>query len=262
MLKARKRFVLSVVLTAVVVVIGGGASALAAPVAKVRCVPVVAVNSGCTAATTYATIQAAVNAASSYDVIYVGPGTYHESVTISETDHARDYLSLLGARAGNDARVGRSNPLAGSIVDATGKTDSAIIVEALAVVIDGFTVQGGTQGEGEASGVDLKGTCATSSITLANGGIVVNNILTNNATGISLNPEGYGTEEECPRGEFLVGVLVEHNYIKTNNAGQKSVWPGYGVYSGGVEHAVISQNAFYGNKTCAVCLDVAEEVTI
>jgi pectin methylesterase-like acyl-CoA thioesterase len=147
MLNARKQFVLSVVLTTVVVVIVGGASALASPVAKVRCVPVVAVNSGCTAATTYATIQAAVNAASSYDVIYVGPGTYHESVTISEADHARDYLSLLGAQAGNDARVGRSNPLAESIVDATGQTDSAIIVEALAVVVDGFTLQGATQGQ-------------------------------------------------------------------------------------------------------------------
>jgi hypothetical protein len=218
------------------------------------------VNSGCTAATTYATIQAAVNAASSYDVIYVGPGTYHESVTISEADHARDYLSLLGAQAGNDARVGRSNPLAESIVDATGKTDSAIIVEALAVVVDGFTLQGATQGQ--ASGVDLKGTCAASSITPANGGIVVNNILTNNATGISLNAEGYGTEEECPTGEFLVGVLVEHNYIKTNNAGQLAVYPGYGLYSGGAEHAAISQNAFYGHKACGVCLENAEEVTI
>jgi hypothetical protein len=146
-------------------------------------------------------------------------------------------------------------------VDATGKGNSAIIVEAQAVVIDGFTVQGGTAGN--ATGIDLKGTCSTIT-TPGNGGIVLNNILTNNATGVSLNSEGCGTANTWPppSGAFLVGTLVEHNLFKNNNAGPPSAGPGNGVYTSGVQQAVITENAFYGNKTSALGMNNALDVTI
>jgi hypothetical protein len=259
-LNNRRRFVFLAAMAAVLVLLAGGANALGFAAYTVRCVPSHTINSSCTA-TDYLTIQAAVNAANSGDTILVAPGTYHETVTIDETGHSRDHLSLLGAQAGNDARADRHDSTKESIVDATGKGNSAIIVEVLAVVIDGFTVQGGTQGN--ATGIDLKGTCSTNT-TPANGGIVVNNILTNNATGVSLNSEGCGTANTWPppAGAFLVGALVEHNLFKNNNAGPPSSGPGNGVYTTGVQHAIITENAFYGNKTSALGMNNADDVTI
>jgi len=229
----------------------------ATPAAKVRCVPWATVHAGCTIATTYATIQAAVNAAQTFDVIYVGPGVYHESVTISEAGHSRDNLSLLGAQAGNDARVGRTNPLKESVIDATGKGNSALIVEAEAVVIDGFTVQGATQGS--ANGIDLKGS-NTPDVTPANGAIVINNIVVNNNSGVALNTDGYGTPNTA--GSFLIGAIVEHNYIKTNNAGSLAAGPGCGIWADGVQEAVITQNSFFENKASALCVEYAQNTTI
>jgi len=260
MLNNRKRFVFLAAMVAVLVLLAGGANALAFVGYTLRCVPSHTINSSCTA-TDYPTIQAAVTAANPGDTILVAPGTYHESVMIDETGHSRDHLSLLGAQAGNDARADRHDSTKESIVDATGKGNSAIIVEALAVVIDGFTVQGGTQGN--ATGIDLKGTCSTNT-TPGNGGIVVNNILTNNATGVSLNSEGCGTPGTWPppSGAFLVGALVEHNLFKNNNAGPPSSGPGNGVYTTGVQHAIITENAFCGNKTSALGINNGEDVTI
>jgi hypothetical protein len=247
-------------MAAVLVLLSGGTNALAIISYTVRCVPSHTINPSCTA-TDYATIQAAVTAANSGDTILVAAGIYPESVTINETGHSRDNLSLLGAQAGNDARVDRHDPSKESIVDATGKGNSAIIVEALAVVVDGFTVQGGTQGN--ATGIDLKGTCSTNT-TPGNGGIVLNNILTNNSTGVSLNSEGCGTPGTWPppSGALLVGALVEHNLFKNNNAGPPASGPGNGVYTSGVQHAVITENEFFGNKTSALGMNNADDVTI
>ncbi len=264
-LNSRKRFVFLAAMAAVVVFLGGGANALAIAPYTVRCVPSHTINTSCTA-TDYATIQAAVTAAYSRDTILVAAGIYPESVTIDETGHNRDHLSLLGAQAGNDARVDRHDPSKESIVNATGTGNSAIIVEALGVVVDGFTVQGGTQGN--ATGIDLKGSCDATATppatTPGNGGIVVNNILTNNSTGVSLNSEGCGTANTWPppSGALLVGTIVEHNLFKNNNAGPPASGPGNGVYTSGVLEAVISENAFYGNKTAALGMNNAVAVTI
>jgi len=260
MLNNRKRFVFLAAMAAVLVLLAGGANALAFPPGyTVRCVRSYTshtMNSSCTA-TDYATIQAAVNAANPGDIILVAAGKYTESVKIDETGHNRDHISLLGAQAGNDARIDRHDPAKESIVDASGTGNSAIIVEAEAVVIDGFTARGATQGGCE--GIDLKGSNPPAT-TDANGAIVVNNILTNNSTGVSLNWEGYGPSTGT--GAVLVGVLVEHNLFKTNNAGKPSVWPGYGIMTFGVQHAIITENAFYGNTSAALLMEWAQDVTI
>jgi hypothetical protein len=240
-----KRFVFLAALAAVLVFLSGGANALPLAIGTVRCVPSATVNHACTTATTYPTIQAAVTAALPFDVIYVGPGRYHESVTILAFN-----LSLLGAQAGKDARVGRYDPSKESIVDATGKGDSAIIVEAAFVVVDGFTVQGATQGN--STGIDLKGSGGGSSFTAANFAKVVNNILTNNSTGVSLNSEQFNQN---------VGIVIEHNLFKNNNAGTP-LSSGDGIFTSGTQGAIITENAFIGNKTSAMGINNSYNVTI
>jgi len=231
----------------VLAMLNGGANGLAQlPPTFVRCVPNQNISSRCYPAN-YSTIQAAVNAASAGDTILVAPGTYNESVTISVGD-----LSLLGAQAGNDARLGRNNSSGESIVDATGKGNSAIIVEAEFVLIDGFTVQNGSQGN--QAGVDLKGICSPGPCEYGGGplpasnAVVVNNIIQNNGIGIAMDSEGYGG---------LSGVLIEHNLIRNNNAPS-----GDGIFTSIVKGTVITQNAFSNNQCSAMGINNASNVTI
>jgi parallel beta-helix repeat protein len=221
MLNDRKRFLCSAALAAVLVLLASGANAWAN---TVRCVPEASLNPSCTAATTYSTISLAVAAAGPGDLIVVGSGKYNESVTIPTSTQS---LSLFGAQAGKDARVDRNDPLAESTVDATGTGNSAIIVDAPKVVIDGFTVQGGTAGT-PAAGIYLEQSSAQ----------VLNNILQNNSTGISLNDAG-------------TGAVIEHNLFRNNNAGTASN-SGYGIFSSGAPFVVITENEFSGNKTAAI----------
>jgi hypothetical protein len=251
MLNNRKGFVFLAAIAAVLVFLSGGVTARATIIeGTVRCVPKASVNSACTAATTYPTIQAAVTAAYPYDIIYVGPGKYNESVTIDETGHPRDKLYLLGAQAGHDARFRRTFPSQESIVDATGTGNSAIIVEASFVTVDGFTAQNATQGN--STGIDLKGSGGGSNFTPANAAKVVNNILTNNSTGVSLNSEGFGAN---------YGVVIEHNLFKNNNAGTP-LSSGDGIFTSGTDVAFINENAFIGNKTSAIGINNSGDVVI
>jgi len=79
MLNNRRRFVISAAMAGVLVLLAGGASALAQP--TVWCVTKTgpSPNPSCTAATTFTTIQEAVSNANADDIIFVGPGTYNES---------------------------------------------------------------------------------------------------------------------------------------------------------------------------------------
>ncbi len=247
----RKRFVFLATVGAVLLLLASGANALPFAGYRVLCVPSHTINTSCyVPVTEYATIQAAVTAANPGDTVLVAPGKYPESVTIPV---AKSGISLLGAQAGNDARVDRHGKE--SIVNATGNAaGSTIIVEATNVVIDGFTVEGGGPLV-NATGVDLKGTCPGGPFTPATGAVVVNNIIQNNGTGISLNSEGCGVLPTS--GTVLVGVLIEHNLIRNNNVPQ-----GDGIFTSGVQQAVITENAFRGNKCSAMGINNSSNVTI
>ena len=240
MLNNRSRFVISAAMGALLVLLAGGANAGAPPV-TVRCVPNPSVNPGCTALTSYPTIQAAVTAASFGDAIFVGPGTYNESVTIiDETTHLRDGLSLFGAQAGNDARVDRHGPE--SVVDASKTGNPAFIVSANYVVIDGFTVQGGT------AGIVPAGILVGSITTGYYWAQVLNNILENNGTGVYLH-------EPSPSIPILSpSAVIEHNLFRNNTAG-KGTNVGYGIISNPATFPVINENEFTGNETTAIALD-------
>lgn len=228
MLNSRKRFVCSAAIAAVFVVLAGGANALAG--VAVRCVPSLSVNPACTVA--YSTIGAAVGPSVWGDIVIVGPGIYKESVSIPTSG-----VTVLGAQAGRDARVGRNDPSKESIIDASGTTNGAAFYGGPPtgpVVIDGFTLQGGTGGN-----------CGAGIATWANQTYVLNNIIQNNAVGVFLG------ESE--------GSLIEHNLFKTNNEGAPGseesnavVTAGYGIAGFTNNGLAIIENAFTGNEAAAI----------
>jgi len=229
-LNNRRRFVLSAAVGAVLVLLAAIANAGVPPPVTAHCVPNLAVNPSCT--DYYTTIQAAVNAAGFGDTIYVGPGTYTASVTINTMA-----LSLLGAQAGNDARVDRHGPE--SIVNGMG--NPAFIVSASGVIIDGFTVTGGTATAADPYPGGILVGSTTSTVYFAQ---VLNNILEGNGTGVFLY------QANSP--------LVEHNLIRDNtapDAGASVKWVGLGIVSLGVTSPVINENEFTGNKMAAIFVD-------
>jgi hypothetical protein len=245
----RKHYVGSAALAALLVLVAGGANALANTVWTVSKTSSVA---SCEPAipgplvTTCNTIQSAVTAASGYDVIVVGPGKYTEEVTISGLDG----LVLYGAQAGNDARVGRWDTSKESIVDATGSADgTAFNVQSNYVVIDGFTIQN-AKGASYGAGIWINCNDCSSYVGYEDDQIL-NNIIQNNAIGAYLT--------------FSCNALVQHNLFKTNNNGQggSSLWTlkglgGIGIGGTPDDGSTITENAFTGNKAAAMDL-VAQE---
>ena len=221
--------------------LAGGGKANATPGGvTVRCVPNVNVNAGCTSPNAYSTIQAAVNAAVPGDVIFVGPGTYNEAVTISTSS-----ISLLGAQAGNDARIGRKNRLKESIVN--GKTNSgqniAIWISASGVVVDGFTVSGVTSAP---SPYPAAGILIGTQNSFSGGEQIINNVLENNGVGL------YVYEGAAPSAASAQpSVVAEHNLIRNNNAGTVGS-VGFGISLNGATYPNIAENAFMDNRLIAI----------
>jgi parallel beta-helix repeat protein len=171
------------------------------------------------------TISKAVSLASSGDTIIVGPGTYNESVTINAA------ITLLGAQAGNDARVNRHDPAKESTVDATGKGSSAFYVHEESVVIDGFTVEGA---HSYGSPTPYPAGIYVGSYKYVQ---VLNNILQNSSTGVYL----YGAGQN----------VIEHNLFRNNNE-PGAPNPGCGIVSNGGGYFSITENEFTGNKGAAI----------
>jgi hypothetical protein len=174
----------------------------------------------------FATIQAAVNAANPGDTVLADAGTYAEQVTINKS------IILEGAQHGVDAQDGRPGAME-SIVDGGGF--SPFLVTASNVTIDGFTVQGANNNNNafpNLYGIDLnQGTF---------GANILNNIIQNNTIGIALANNSATTP-----------AIIQHNLIQNNNqAGPSS---GHGIYTdqfvggGTVSDVLIDSNTFSGN---------------
>jgi hypothetical protein len=220
-------------MAAVLVLLAGGANALAVN-NTVWTVRKASSNGVCSpSATTCNTISAAVSAALSGDIIVVGPGKYHEYVTIST-----DSLSLFGAQAGKDAREGRDDPTKETIVDASTTGNPAFVITVPFVVIDGFTIQNG--GGSFPAGIFSGGTGSDS----VSGLQVVNNIIKDNGVGVFLL--------------YTLGNVVERNLIKDNNNPGTGTGAGYGVIAGISFASSINDNEFCGNQAAAIAIDIAE----
>jgi parallel beta-helix repeat protein len=238
MLNNRKRFLFSAALAAVLLLLAGGANALAAT-NTVRCVPKTSISTVCTSGAGESYIQDAVSNAKSGDVILVGPGYYNEWVYVNVSN-----LCIFGAQAGKDAR-NRHESGKESIVDASPgaygyANGAAFYIEGDNVVIDGFTIQGGNEDAGDnGSGIYVDATEPVQ---------ILNNIIQNNAIGLYLYDTQY--------------ALVEYNLFQNNNNGNAG-WDvsnfdgqsgiGIGEYEGG-SGITITKNAFEGNLGAAMWL--------
>lgn len=168
---------------------------------------------GATLGTATTTIQAAVDAASSGDIIMVGAGTYAEHVSITKA------LTLNGANAGV---VGTSTSRAAeSIVDGQ-STDASFMVNTNNVTLDGFTIKNGANG-GFNAGVWSTGT--------NNNLLVQNNIVTNNSVGVFAY---CGTN-----------CVVKKNLFDSNNTSAPA--GGAAIYSEVSNGLTITQNEFKGH---------------
>lgn len=143
---------------------------------------------------TYATIQAAIDAATAGDVIDVCAGTYNENVVVNKS------LTLKGAQFSNDPRPSIASTRiiddASESIIISPKNKNVIKIEANDVVIDGFELKQ-SGGSGSADAIKASNTQSDIQIT--------NNIV-------------YNSTDEGIQLEAGSDYLVQYNYIK-NPAG-------------------------------------------
>jgi len=211
--------------------------ASAASAATIRCVN----NTRSDCQVNHATIGVAVIAAAAGDIIFVGAGTYNETVIVDKQ------LTFLGAQAGRDAR-GRPGGATESVVNATalGPLNAGFFVTATGVVIDGFTIQGATDGNANGGGIDLKGGASP-----ASGARILNNIIQNNAVGLYLNFEGFAP---------VMNVVIQRNQFRNNTV--MAVGFGDGIFTSGCQDVTVADNTFTGHITAALGFNNSSHVKI
>jgi len=173
---------------------------------------------GSSASDAFKTIQQALNTVSTGGTVIVAAGTYSEPVSIQRS------VVLEGAQAGMDAR-GR-NADGETIISSGAGADGFTIAYAPNVTVDGFTF------EGNAAGIAIRGSTSSSQYRF------VNNLFTNNTTGIAFGGGNYS-------------AIIQQNVFDSNNAptpiGNSFVRSGVGIGGGGyLYNSTISDNTFSG----------------
>ena len=165
-------------------------------------------------------IQNAINAAPSGSTIYICAGVYNEQLTINKP------LTLLGAQFGQDARTGRTDPAAETVLDVP--ADAIVYTTgATTGTLDGFTLQ-------DADGAAVLGVSNTG----VQGYTFQNNIITGNATGMNFETVGPAV------------TLISRNRFVANNK-LAGVNPNSGtsifITNGAVVGLTVEDNLFQGN---------------
>jgi len=175
--------------------------------------------------TSYATIQAAVNAAIAGQTITVDAGTYDETVSIYTPN-----LDIRGANAGVNATGTRS---AESIVYAT---QTVFHVYANDVTIDGFTIEGDDANIGALQGA---GVLMAPSI---HGTHVLNNIIQDNVTGIYLSNNS--NTDQCVIQDNLIqnNFETDNNWVTENWNGSRAIYTDGTVSGGYLTNVLINGN--------------------
>ena len=170
----------------------------------------------------FSSIQDAIDAANAGDTIDVLSGTYAESVNVDKS------ITLIGEQHGVDARTRSGTE---TILDGTNNSgDTLLNVSANDVTIDGFTIQGATNGNDVGTAVYLEpGTHGTQ---------FLNNIVQNNISGLYLS-------NNSPTDQ----TVVEQNLFQNNTepgpgSGNDIYADQYTAGVGGVNNVLIEDNTF------------------
>ncbi len=180
----------------------------------------------------YPTIQGAVDAANPGDTVTVDAGSYEEQVFITTTG-----LKIQGAAAGTDARSAtrgsNESVIRGTEYDTTNHLrSSSFVIWANDVTIDGFTVQDNNSPGADGSGIVIKAG--------ASGTDILNNIIRNNTSGVSL------ANQSSTDPAVIQGNLFDSNNNPGLNTGRGII--SNGDISGGLlTNVTINNNTFTNN---------------
>ncbi len=172
----------------------------------------------------FATLQNGITAVAPGGTVNVYAGTYAEAVTVNKS------ITLAGANAGINACGGARG--SESIV---GNTTGAFNLTANNIVVNGFTLQGNTNGAFYGAGVIVGAN--TSGVQLRN------NIIQNNIIGVLLGGDN---------------ATIERNLIQNNN--NPGAASGTGIYtdefvaSGAITNVLIDANCFVGHADSGIGL--------
>lgn len=232
------RPVLVAVIAAGIAIAGPGTAGAAEPgalgAAPEQVAPPGAIPVGCGPATK--DLAAAIAAAPSGATVKVCPGTYTGTVTLTKP------ITLLGAQAGVDARTGRTDVTAESVVDGRGGSGFTVAGGVSNVRIDGFTISNATQATtgGSTGGVLAFGR--------GSGITITNNVITRFSFGVNMNSNGQ------------IASAVTRNRFAANNGvgGQAGVF----LSSGPGNNLTISDNLFTGHDgNAAAAVNTAGDPT-
>ena len=180
----------------------------------------------------YATIQAAVDAATSGAIITVDSGNYTGSVVVTKSLTIRGADSGLDARSSTRTTNGKETTITGS--NTGSGIGMAFHIKASNVTIDGFTLQGQTT-KSVTTGAAI--VCAPNIY----GTRILNNIVQNNVAGVFLANSSATTP-----------ALIQYNLFKNNNNagtnGGRAIYTDGGISGGNITNVTIDSNAFTGNR--------------
>ncbi len=159
----------------------------------------------------YATISAAVTGANPGDTIYVGPGTYNESVNINKPltlDGAQ--MGVAGASSGGVARTGSESVVTGQVN-----------VTASDVVVNGFSFTN--------HGIQMNITGSAANIL---SGVKIENNIFSNYSSVGMPTDDAGN------------LLISGNYFTTNTSNSESMQIKSDKTTGGCNGTTVQDNAF------------------
>lgn len=205
----------------------------------------------------FGTIQAAVNAAQSGDVIYIQPGEYVENITVT-----RDYITIVGAQLGGYGRPDIVALAGGAALTVTAQgfvckrcrfvtedTD-AVIQEGNGFVYDDCVFDGGNSEAVTEGLLRLKGNADDDSFTASEG--IVKNCMFRGSAGFAI---AFDTGDAPSNGVGCTHDVIEGcRFIDNTGADIQTLDTGGGVYS--VQDTIIRGCYFMEPKNKATWIDL------
>ena len=175
----------------------------------------------------YNSIQDAILAAVDGDTILVGSGTFDEANLHIDTNN----LTLTSANGAEE-----------TIINATGTTRNAILIEATGVTIDGFTVknwgQVGTEG-GTSNRRAIVAGSGASNVTISNNTVKYN---------IEQDRQANGIVSEINNGEVIISGNTVLGITYTHGGDTLEEWSGTGIAVWGADNVEINGNDIQGTQ--------------